>query len=51
MMFTDVVLVNNCGCEVARETVTADRSKDMIIAGWTIYPGDTIELIETWHEV
>lgn len=48
---TDVVLFNDLGCEIARETITADRTEDMIIADWTIYPGDKIELIDTWHEI
>lgn len=51
MNFTDLVLINDCGCEIARETITADRTEDRIIADWTIYPGDRIELIDTWHEI
>ena len=49
-MATDVVLFNNCGCEIARETITAERTEDAIISSWTIYPGDKIEIVETWHE-
>ena len=51
MIFTDVVLFNDFGCEIARETITADRNEDMIISSWEIYPGDKIELIDTWHEI
>lgn len=47
---TDIVLINDLGIEIARETITADRTEQMIIDDWTIYAGDTIKLIDTWHE-
>ena len=50
MMMTDVVLINDLGIEIARETITEERTEEMIIDGWTIYAGDTIQLVETWHE-
>lgn len=48
---TDVVLINDLGIEIARETITADRSESDIISSWTIYAGDRIEVVETWHEL
>lgn len=48
---TDVVLFNDLGMEIARETITPDRSEQDIIESWTIYAGDRIELIDTWHEI
>ena len=51
MRMKDIVLINDCGCEIARETITQNRTEAMIIDSWEIYPGDKIEIIETWHEV
>lgn len=50
-MSKDVVLINDIGCEIARETITADRSEEEVISSWNIYPGDRIEIVETWHEI
>lgn len=50
MEMRDVVLFNDCGCEIARETITDKRSEYDIIKSWIIYPGDKIEIQETWHE-
>lgn len=46
----DVVLINDCGCEIARETITEERRECDIINSWIICPGDKIEIQETWHE-
>lgn len=51
MRMNDVVLINDIGCEIARETITAERTEEMIIDSWVIYPGDTIQIVETWHEI
>ena len=50
MIREDVVLFNDCGCEIARETITQERSYLDIINSWIVYPGDKIEIQETWHE-
>lgn len=42
----DVVLYNEYGMEIARETVTETRTESDIIKGWTIYPGDSIKIQE-----
>jgi len=47
----DVVLYNDLGIEIARESITANRSEQDIIDSWTIYAGDKIEVVETWHEI
>ena len=47
----DVVLFNDLGIEIARETITEERTEQDIIDSWTIYAGDKIELVETWHEI
>lgn len=46
----DVVLYNDCGCEIARETITKEKTEADIIDSWELYPGDKIQLEETWHE-
>lgn len=43
----EVVLFNDCGCEIARETITQERSYRDIINSWIIYSGDKIEIQET----
>ena len=50
MTVTDVVLINSCGCEIARETITEIRGYEEIINDWIIYPDDRIECQETWTE-
>ena len=47
----DVVLYNDLGIEIARESITDNRSEQDIIDSWTIYAGDRIEVVETWHEL
>ena len=48
---TEVVLFNECGCELDRKELTEDTSYDEIIRGWIIYPGDRIEIVERETEV
>ena len=44
MIKFDVILFNDCGCEIARETATNEKQIDEIISSWTIYAGDKIEI-------
>ena len=48
---TEVVLFNDCGCELDRKELTEDTSYDEIVSGWVIYPGDRIEIVERETEV
>ncbi len=50
MIKQDVVLINDCGCEIARETITEERTETDIINSWEVYAGDTIKIVDTWHE-
>ena len=50
MTGTDVVLYNEYGMEIARDTITKEKDYTDIIKDWVIYAGDRIELEETWHE-
>lgn len=50
MTVTDVVLINSCGCEIARETITEAEGYYEIVRHWVIYPGDTIKIEERWSE-
>ena len=51
MTVTDVVLINSCGCEIAREQITEERGYAEIVNEWIVYPDDTIECREVWTEV
>lgn len=51
MITTDVILFNDCGCEIARESVTSCRTVDDIVASWILYPGDRIEVEEVIVEM
>ena len=46
----DVVLIDSCGCELARETTTPQKDIYTIIKNWVLIPGDTIRIEECWHE-
>ena len=46
----DVILIDNCGCELARETTTPQKDIYSIIKNWVLIPGDTIKIEEFWHE-
>lgn len=50
MTVIDVVLINSCGCEIARETITEERGYDEIVSDWIVYPEDRIECKEVWAE-
>lgn len=50
MIKVDVVLFNDCGSEIARETITEERDYIDIIRDWIIYAGDRIEFQEIFHE-
>lgn len=47
---TMVVLINDCGCEIAREEITETQGYEDIIKDWIIYPGDTIKVEDVWTE-
>ena len=34
----DVILINDCGCELCRETTTPQKNIDSIINRWVILP-------------
>lgn len=40
----DVVLIDNCGCELARETTSPQKDIYTIIKNWVLIPGDTIRI-------
>ena len=44
----DVILINDCGCELCRETTTPQKDIYSIIKNWVLMPGDTIRIEE--HE-
>ena len=44
----DVILIDSCGCELARETTTPQKDIYSIIKNWVLIPGDTIRIEE--HE-
>ena len=46
----DVILIDDCGCELARETTTPQKDIYSIIKNWVLIPGDTIRIEECWHE-
>ena len=46
----DVILIDNCGCELCRETTTQQKDIYSIIKNWVLIPGDTIRIEECWHE-
>ena len=50
MNVNDVVLYNEYGMEIARETITENRSYEDIVGSFTLYAGDRIEIVNTWHE-
>lgn len=41
-----VVLIDDCGCELARETTTPQKDIYSIIKNWVLIPGDTIRIEE-----
>ena len=40
----DVILIDSCGCELARETTTPQKDVYSIIKNWVLIPGDTIRI-------
>ena len=55
MIREDVVLFNDCGCEIEKETITQERSYLDIIISWIINPEDIspedkIEIEKIWHK-
>lgn len=56
MFNTDIILINSCGCEIARLTVgnNEDPSKAIVRAitdeHWALDEGDTVKIESTWHE-
>ena len=51
MLTQDVVLFNDCGCEIAREAITSNRTESDIINSWIICPGDHIEVVDVFVEM
>lgn len=42
---TEVVLYNECGCELDRREIINDNYHE-IISSWVLYPNDRIEIVE-----
>lgn len=56
MYETDIVLRNDCGCEIARITVGKyEEPADALVRAirkemWALNEGDTIAIESAWHE-